>query len=343
MPEQTDPLPEEDRRVVRRREREEQTADRRQSDEHDRGHAALRRERRALVLEREPATHQRRDARKAATDAPSAARERGEHDRERRDVLVGNDAGVSAERLADRCAKRERRGGATGRRGEAGRQRRCDLRQRDRQREPARERRGHRVDQRRQGRACLAGVRATHASGDASGRFDEAAVEQRRGKRGGGTERRAASSRRDAPQLVVVSVARDQLGDLDDAAATILAALLMHDEIDAAPDLLADRGKRQVHTAHERHRLDAEERVIRAVRVRGRERSAVAGVHRLEHVERLAAADLADDDAIGPHPKRGPQQRAHVDGTRPLDARRSRLERDDVRLRQTAARPRPRS
>ena len=36
----------------------------------------------------------------------------------------------------------------------------------------------------------------------------------------------------------------------------------------------------------------------------GRERSLVAGVHRLEHVERFAAADLADDDPVGSHPKR---------------------------------------
>ena len=35
-----------------------------------------------------------------------------------------------------------------------------------------------------------------------------------------------------------------------------------------------------------------------------RERAVVAGVHRLQHVERLAAAALADDDAVGPHAQR---------------------------------------
>ncbi len=31
------------------------------------------------------------------------------------------------------------------------------------------------------------------------------------------------------------------------------------------------------------------------------QRAVVSGVHGLEHVERLLAADLADDDAVGPH------------------------------------------
>ena len=30
----------------------------------------------------------------------------------------------------------------------------------------------------------------------------------------------------------------------------------------------------------------------------------MAGVHRLQHVEGLGAADLADDDAVGPHAQR---------------------------------------
>ena len=34
------------------------------------------------------------------------------------------------------------------------------------------------------------------------------------------------------------------------------------------------------------------------------ERALVAGVHGLEHVERLGAADLAHDDAVGPHAQR---------------------------------------
>ena len=46
------------------------------------------------------------------------------------------------------------------------------------------------------------------------------------------------------------------------------------------------------------------DRVARRVRVQRGERAVVAGVHRLEHVERFAAAALADDDAVRPHAQR---------------------------------------
>jgi hypothetical protein len=41
-----------------------------------------------------------------------------------------------------------------------------------------------------------------------------------------------------------------------------------------------------------------------AVGVDGRQRAVVAGVHGLEHVQGLGPADLADDDAVGPHAQR---------------------------------------
>ena len=41
------------------------------------------------------------------------------------------------------------------------------------------------------------------------------------------------------------------------------------------------------------------------------ERPLVPGVHRLQHVERLAAADLTDDDAVRPHPERVAHQVAN--------------------------------
>ena len=51
---------------------------------------------------------------------------------------------------------------------------------------------------------------------------------------------------------------------------------------------------------HRDHRFNARQRVARAVCVNDRQRSVMARVHRLEHVERFLATDLADDDdAIG--------------------------------------------
>ena len=48
-----------------------------------------------------------------------------------------------------------------------------------------------------------------------------------------------------------------------------------------------------------------------------RQRAIVAGVHRLEHVQRLAAAALADDDAVGAHAQRVHDQVADRDAPRP--------------------------
>ena len=56
-----------------------------------------------------------------------------------------------------------------------------------------------------------------------------------------------------------------------------------------------------------------DERVARAVAVDRRDRAVVTGVHRLEHVERLAATDLTDDDAVGPHAQRVPDEVADRD------------------------------
>ena len=111
-----------------------------------------------------------------------------------------------------------------------------------------------------------------------------------------------------------------------DAPPSVGQALLLDDDLDPAADLLAYGGERQIDACHERHRLEPQERFIRSVRVRGGQRAAVTGVHRLEHVERLATTDLTDDDAVRTHAERGAKQRADVDRARALDARRPRLE-----------------
>ena len=64
----------------------------------------------------------------------------------------------------------------------------------------------------------------------------------------------------------------------------------------------------------------------------GGERAVVARVHRLEHVERLGATRLTDDDAVGTHTQRVAHELADLDLARALDVRRPRLERADVLL-----------
>ena len=63
------------------------------------------------------------------------------------------------------------------------------------------------------------------------------------------------------------------------------------------------------------------------------DRAVVAGVHRLEHVERGGVADLTDDDAVGAHTQASSCTRSRmVDRALALDVGRARLEPHDVVL-----------
>ena len=103
-------------------------------------------------------------------------------------------------------------------------------------------------------------------------------------------------------------------------------------EIDAPRDLAPERGERDVAAARHQHVLEPDERVARVVRVQRAHRARVPGVHRLEHLVGLGPAHLADDDAVGAHPKRVHQQVAHRHLARALRAHGSRLQPDHVRL-----------
>ena len=94
----------------------------------------------------------------------------------------------------------------------------------------------------------------------------------------------------------------------------------------------ADRPLRDVQVRHRHHRVEAVQRVARGVGVDGRQAAVVAGVHRLQHVERFLAADLADDDAVGPHTKGVDDQLARAHRAFAFDVRRPRFEPDDVPL-----------
>ena len=58
----------------------------------------------------------------------------------------------------------------------------------------------------------------------------------------------------------------------------------------------------------------------------------MAGVHRLQHVERFLAAALADDDAVRPHTQRVLQQIAHRDLAGAFEVGGAGLEPHDMRL-----------
>ena len=112
----------------------------------------------------------------------------------------------------------------------------------------------------------------------------------------------------------------------------VRAARDLHDRVDRGRELGAHRGERERDPTEQHERLEPGERVGRRVRVHGRERAVVTGVERLQHVEGLAAAHLADDQPVGPHPQRGAHQLAHAHRARALGVRGPRLEAHDVRM-----------
>ena len=119
--------------------------------------------------------------------------------------------------------------------------------------------------------------------------------------------------------MFVIRRAVDQTGDLDQ-------------QVERARDLLSDRTEGQVDACCQHQRLEAGQRVTGRIRVDRRQRALVARVHRLEHVQGLGAADLADDDPVRTHAQRVPDELADADIALALDVRRPSLERDHVLL-----------
>src|SRR5688572_23500493 len=89
--------------------------------------------------------------------------------------------------------------------------------------------------------------------------------------------------------------------DAHDAPPAVLVPGNLNHHVDGRRYLLAHNLRGKADPGHRHHALDAAQCIARRVRVHGRQRAVVAGVHRLQHVHSLWAADLADDDAIGPH------------------------------------------
>ena len=129
-----------------------------------------------------------------------------------------------------------------------------------------------------------------------------------------------------------VTLHADHLGHVADAAGAVAEAVDVDDEVERRGDLLADGPRRQVEAGHQHHRLHPGQGVARGVGVHRRQRAVVAGVHRLEHVEGLGAADLTDDDAVGAHAQRVAHEIANGDLSVAFDVGRASLEADHVLL-----------
>ena len=80
-------------------------------------------------------------------------------------------------------------------------------------------------------------------------------------------------------------------------------SLDVDDRIDAAHEVVADGAQRPRRRGLDDERLETVHRVEGAVGMARRPRAVVSGVQCLDETEDLAAADLADDEAVGPQPQ----------------------------------------
>ena len=96
--------------------------------------------------------------------------------------------------------------------------------------------------------------------------------------------------------------------------------------------MLANRLLGDIEIRHRHHRIEAVERIARAVGVDRRKTAVVASVHGLQHVEGLFTAHLADHDAVGAHAQRVDHELALLHGALAFDVGRPCLEPHHVPL-----------
>src|ERR1043166_573201 len=121
-------------------------------------------------------------------------------------------------------------------------------------------------------------------------------------------------------------------GEMGDAARTVAQARGLHDHVDRGAYHFADGFRRQREAAHGDHRFETRKRLARIVGVQRAHRAVVAGVHRLQQVERFGTAHLADDDAFRPHAQAVAHQLAHADLPFALQVGRTSFQAHHVRL-----------
>ena len=120
---------------------------------------------------------------------------------------------------------------------------------------------------------------------------------------------------------------------LRDLARPALEAVGLDDQVDGRGDLLPHRLDRQLEAAHHDHRFEPGQGVARRVGVQRRHRPGVAGVHGLEHVQRLRAPRHSPMMIRSGRIRRALRTRSRVrDRALAFDVRRPRFQPDDVVL-----------
>ncbi|OLD91202.1 MAG: hypothetical protein AUG96_01075 [Chloroflexi bacterium 13_1_20CM_4_66_15] len=93
------------------------------------------------------------------------------------------------------------------------------------------------------------------------------------------------------------------LGDAGDLALTVAHTRELHDQVDGRSHLLPDRLGRQIDACHEHHGFETRHGVASCIGMEGSQGAVVTGVHRLQHIQRLAGTALADHDPVRAHPE----------------------------------------
>src|SRR5437879_12274328 len=104
-----------------------------------------------------------------------------------------------------------------------------------------------------------------------------------------------------------------------DAAAAVAEARHLHEHVDGRADLLAHGTRDHIGISHADHDLQTPNGIARIVGVDGSQRSIVTRIHGLEHIERLLAPYLTDDDSGGPHTEGIDDEVANADGAVTFD------------------------
>ena len=113
----------------------------------------------------------------------------------------------------------------------------------------------------------------------------------------------------------------EHLRHAHDLSRTASQSFRLHDDVDGRGDLSANGARRKLRPGEKDQRFETRDRVAGIVGVERAHGTVVASVHRLEHVERFAAPDLAHDDPVGAHAQRVAHEVADHDLAASFDIR----------------------
>src|SRR5437588_6279498 len=136
----------------------------------------------------------------------------------------------------------------------------------------------------------------------------------------------------DVAQHRKAAVIADDLGDLGHLAIALRPPHMVQDQVDRTADLSANGIQREVDCCRQDHGLEPSQRVLGRVGMDGGHASVMAGIHRLQDLQRLRPTCLADEDPIGPQAKAVSKQLSNVQLAAALDVRRPVLEAHHVRV-----------